>query len=66
MLLRQNHILIATFHPELTQDLTVHDYFIRMAREKMGPSANGRGQSGELAGDFGQAGKMLAHASAEQ
>jgi pyridoxal 5'-phosphate synthase pdxT subunit len=33
VLIRQGHILIATFHPELTNDTTVHDYFLRMARD---------------------------------
>lgn len=32
VLLRQGRILIATFHPELTIDTTVHEYFLRMAR----------------------------------
>jgi 5'-phosphate synthase pdxT subunit len=32
VLIRQGHILIATFHPELTNDTTVHEYFLRMAR----------------------------------
>jgi pyridoxal 5'-phosphate synthase pdxT subunit len=32
VLIRQGHILIATFHPELTTDTTVHEYFLRMAR----------------------------------
>jgi 5'-phosphate synthase pdxT subunit len=31
VLIRQGHILIATFHPELTSDATVHEYFLRMA-----------------------------------
>jgi 5'-phosphate synthase pdxT subunit len=31
VLIRQGHILIATFHPELTRDTTVHEYFLRMA-----------------------------------
>ena len=31
VLIRQGHILIATFHPELTTDTTVHEYFLRMA-----------------------------------
>jgi pyridoxal 5'-phosphate synthase pdxT subunit len=31
VLLRQDRILIATFHPELTNDSTVHQYFVRMA-----------------------------------
>jgi len=31
VLIRQGQILIATFHPELTSDTTVHEYFLRMA-----------------------------------
>ncbi|HEY2647502.1 MAG TPA: pyridoxal 5'-phosphate synthase glutaminase subunit PdxT [Candidatus Acidoferrales bacterium] len=31
VLIRQGRILIATFHPELTKDDTVHEYFLRMA-----------------------------------
>jgi 5'-phosphate synthase pdxT subunit len=30
VLVRQGHILVATFHPELTTDNTVHEYFLRM------------------------------------
>jgi len=33
VLIRQGHILIATFHPELTSDTTVLEYFLRMARQ---------------------------------
>jgi 5'-phosphate synthase pdxT subunit len=33
VLMRQDRILIATFHPELTTDTTVHEYFLRMARQ---------------------------------
>jgi 5'-phosphate synthase pdxT subunit len=33
VLIRQGHLLIATFHPELTSDTTVHEYFLRMARD---------------------------------
>ena len=29
---RQGNILVATFHPELTGDLTVHRYFLKMAK----------------------------------
>jgi 5'-phosphate synthase pdxT subunit len=36
VLVRQGHILIATFHPELTTDATVHDYFMRMAGQPNG------------------------------
>lgn len=32
VLIRQGHILIATFHPELTGDTTVHEYFLQMAK----------------------------------
>jgi 5'-phosphate synthase pdxT subunit len=30
VLVRQGHILVATFHPELTRDTTVHEYFLRL------------------------------------
>jgi pyridoxal 5'-phosphate synthase pdxT subunit len=32
VLVRQGKILAATFHPELSDDSTVHEYFVRMAR----------------------------------
>jgi 5'-phosphate synthase pdxT subunit len=35
-LVRQGKLLMATFHPELTEDTTVHSYFLRLAAE---PSA---------------------------
>jgi 5'-phosphate synthase pdxT subunit len=31
VLIRRGQILIATFHPELTSDITVHEYFLRIA-----------------------------------
>jgi len=31
VLIRQDNILIATFHPELTSDNTIHEYFLQMA-----------------------------------
>jgi 5'-phosphate synthase pdxT subunit len=31
VLVREGTVLVATFHPELTDDLTVHQYFCRMA-----------------------------------
>jgi len=34
VLILQGRILIATFHPELTSDTTVHEYFLRMARDR--------------------------------
>jgi 5'-phosphate synthase pdxT subunit len=33
VLVRQDHLLLATFHPELTADTTVHEYFVKMAAE---------------------------------
>jgi pyridoxal 5'-phosphate synthase pdxT subunit len=39
VLMRQGQILIATFHPELTSDTTVHNYFVRMAGGEMNVSA---------------------------
>jgi pyridoxal 5'-phosphate synthase pdxT subunit len=33
---RQGSVLVATFHPELTDDATVHAYFCRMVREALG------------------------------
>jgi 5'-phosphate synthase pdxT subunit len=38
-LVRQNKLLMATFHPELTGDTTVHEYFLKLAGEPA--SANG-------------------------
>jgi pyridoxal 5'-phosphate synthase pdxT subunit len=32
VLIRQGRILVATFHPELTSDTTVHEYLLRLAR----------------------------------
>ena len=33
---RQGTVLVATFHPELTDDLAVHEYFCRMVRQASG------------------------------
>jgi 5'-phosphate synthase pdxT subunit len=33
VMIRQGHILIATFHPELTTNSAVHEYFLRMAAD---------------------------------
>jgi 5'-phosphate synthase pdxT subunit len=30
---RQGHVLVATFHPELTDDITVHRYFCDLVRQ---------------------------------
>jgi 5'-phosphate synthase pdxT subunit len=41
VLMRQGRILIATFHPELTSDTSVHEYFLRMAGdETVAPAKN--------------------------
>ena len=29
---RQDHVLVTSFHPELTEDLQVHQYFVEMIR----------------------------------
>jgi 5'-phosphate synthase pdxT subunit len=39
VLVRQGCILAATFHPELTADTTVHDYFLRMVSQPDGNHA---------------------------
>jgi 5'-phosphate synthase pdxT subunit len=39
VLIRQGRMLIATFHPELTSDASVHEYFVRMALENNETSA---------------------------
>jgi 5'-phosphate synthase pdxT subunit len=39
VLVRQGRILVATFHPELTADTTVHDYFLRMVSQPNGNHA---------------------------
>ena len=43
VLVRQHNILIATFHPELTSNSSVHEYFLRMARDRDGrhPQSSG-------------------------
>ena len=35
---RQGSVLVATFHPELTNDPTVHEYFCRMVGEARRPA----------------------------
>ena len=42
VLVRDGRILIATFHPELTGDTTVHEYFLKLAAEH---SLSSRGAS---------------------
>ena len=33
VMMRQDNILITTFHPELTNDIRIHEYFLNMAAE---------------------------------
>ncbi len=33
VMIKQNNLLITTFHPELTNDTRVHEYFLNMAKE---------------------------------
>ena len=39
VLVRQGKMLVATFHPELTTDTTVHAYFLKMAAEPASAAA---------------------------
>jgi len=34
VLVKENQILAATFHPELSDDLRVHELFLKMVRER--------------------------------
>jgi pyridoxal 5'-phosphate synthase pdxT subunit len=38
VLVREGKILAATFHPELSDDTAVHEYFVRMARSRVAVS----------------------------
>ena len=40
VLVRDGRILVATFHPELTADTTVHEYFLKLAAERARSSSN--------------------------
>lgn len=40
-LVQRKNILAATFHPELTDDTTVHEYFLRLAKAGAKQPANG-------------------------
>jgi len=51
VLIEQGRILIATFHPELTKDYTVHQYFIRMVKKSM--AASGKAAN-DLVRSFGR------------
>jgi 5'-phosphate synthase pdxT subunit len=36
VLVRDGHVLLAAFHPELTDDLRVHALFLDLVREEQG------------------------------
>jgi 5'-phosphate synthase pdxT subunit len=38
-LVRENKLLMATFHPELTSDTAVHEYFLKIAAEPADPAS---------------------------
>ncbi|HET9994831.1 MAG TPA: pyridoxal 5'-phosphate synthase glutaminase subunit PdxT [Candidatus Acidoferrum sp.] len=40
-LVRRDRILASTFHPELTEDTTIHDYFLNLAAQKTKQAGNG-------------------------
>ena len=39
VLLRQGRVLVAAFHPELTEDTRVHERFLDLVREESGVRA---------------------------
>jgi pyridoxal 5'-phosphate synthase pdxT subunit len=41
-LVQKGHILAATFHPELTNDTTVHEHFLKLAKEARASELSGR------------------------
>jgi len=45
VLVRDGRILIATFHPELTDDTTVHEYFLKLAAEQSSRAGSESGHS---------------------
>ena len=49
-IVRQGKILATTFHPELTSDTTVHEYFLKLVSETRKPLAANAAQKSELAG----------------
>jgi 5'-phosphate synthase pdxT subunit len=48
VLIRQGNLLIATFHPELTSNTSVHDYFLRMVHDRLGKTSQNSGVSANL------------------
>jgi pyridoxal 5'-phosphate synthase pdxT subunit len=57
VLVRDGRILVATFHPELTADTTVHEYFLKLAAERpsfvVPESSRAASDSGRIAPDSG-------------
>lgn len=49
-IVRKDKILATTFHPELTSDTTVHEYFLKLAAEPGKPLSASAAQKSELAG----------------
>ena len=49
-IVRKGKILATTFHPELTSDTTVHEYFLKLAAESGKPLPASAAQKSELAG----------------
>jgi len=50
ILARQGSVLVGTFHPELTGDLAVHRYFLRMVASPQSPALDPDGQTAIGAG----------------
>ena len=48
VLVREGKMLVATFHPELTDDTTVHEYFLKMAAEASPATVPTISQSAEV------------------
>jgi len=51
VLVRQGKLLLATFHPELTGDTTVHDYFLKLAAEPASSSPEAPNAHGNACGN---------------
>jgi 5'-phosphate synthase pdxT subunit len=49
-IVRKGKILATTFHPELTSDTTVHEYFLKLVAESGKPRPSNASQNSELAG----------------
>jgi pyridoxal 5'-phosphate synthase pdxT subunit len=61
VLVRDGRVLVASFHPELTEDTRVHQLFVNAVREAAQPpvraSGPGEGVSGETGGSPGHSGR---------